>query len=239
MSAVFDIDKRVNPDGLLATHLPMIERMAYQRLSKCPPSVDVEDLIQVGAIMLYEAHEMYDESQGASFKTYLGIRLRGAMLDELRKDDWVTRSIRKDARLLTDARHVLNSTKGANVNTNALAELTGMTPERVEQVLREAYQTNASRLNQPFGDEGEPLIDSVSDVKEYTPDLEFEHSQLAENLYYMVRRLSERQRRVFDLRTFFHMTFAEIGTTMGITESRVCQIELEYKHKFIKQLRGM
>ena len=84
-----------NQDELVRKQAPLVKRIAYHLMSRLPPTVQIDDLIQSGMIGLLEASKNYDASQGASFETYAGIRIRGAMLDEIRKGDWAPRSLHR------------------------------------------------------------------------------------------------------------------------------------------------
>ncbi|MFP5345232.1 MAG: sigma-70 family RNA polymerase sigma factor, partial [Gammaproteobacteria bacterium] len=90
-------------EELVARHAPLVKRIAYHLISRLPPSVQADDLIQAGMVGLLEAAKQYDAKRGASFETYAGIRIRGAMLDEVRKSDWTPRSVHRKAREVAQA----------------------------------------------------------------------------------------------------------------------------------------
>ena len=94
--AAYKSVKVANPNDQIMEHAPLVKRIAYHLLNKLPDSVQVDDLIQAGMLGLLEAIKHYDASQGASFDTYAGIRVRGAMLDEVRRNDWTPRSVHKN-----------------------------------------------------------------------------------------------------------------------------------------------
>ena len=95
--------ERGDYEVLVTQYASLVKRIAYHIMSRLPPSVQVDDLIQAGMIGLLEAARNYDAGQGASFETYAGIRIRGAMLDEIRKGDWAPRSVHRKARQVADA----------------------------------------------------------------------------------------------------------------------------------------
>ncbi|MGL5237591.1 MAG: sigma-70 family RNA polymerase sigma factor, partial [Plesiomonas shigelloides] len=90
-------------NSLLMRHVPLVKRIACHLMGRLPPSVLLEDLVQAGMIGLLEAQQNYDASKGASFETYAGIRIRGAMLDEIRRGDWIPRSVHRNSRSITEA----------------------------------------------------------------------------------------------------------------------------------------
>ena len=94
--AMYNEVTTVDPDGLVAANANLVKRIAFHLMNRLPPSVQAEDLIQAGMIGLLEAARHYDPSQGASFETYAGIRVRGAMLDEIRRSDWTPRSVHRN-----------------------------------------------------------------------------------------------------------------------------------------------
>ena len=98
------VQEQGNLDDLVNKHAGLVKRIAYHLMNRLPPSVQSEDLIQAGMMGLLEAGRNYDSNQGASFETYAGIRIRGAMLDEIRRSDWTPRSVHRKARMGADAR---------------------------------------------------------------------------------------------------------------------------------------
>ena len=94
-------------DSLVRQHAPLVKRIAYHLMARLPASVQVDDLIQSGMMGLLEASKKYEPSKGASFETYAGIRIRGAMMDEIRKGDWVPRSVHRNTRKISEAIKIL------------------------------------------------------------------------------------------------------------------------------------
>ena len=110
--ATYDAVQQQGFDDLVTRHAPLVKRIAYHLMNRLPPSVQAEDLIQAGMIGLIEASRNYDPSQGASFETYAGIRIRGAMLDEIRRSDWTPRSVHRKARMVADAMREIENAEG-------------------------------------------------------------------------------------------------------------------------------
>jgi len=107
---------------IVAKHAPLVKRIAYHLVSRLPPSVLPDDLIQAGMIGLLEASRKYDATQGASFETYAGIRIRGAMLDEIRRSDWAPRSVHKKARVVAEAVRKIENETGRDARDHEVAE---------------------------------------------------------------------------------------------------------------------
>ena len=120
--ATYAAQQRGDREELITRHAPLVKRIAYHLISRLPPSVQVEDLIQSGMVGLLEAARNYDPSQGASFETYAGIRIRGAMLDDIRKTDWAPRSVHRKARQVAEAVREIENAKGREARDEEVAE---------------------------------------------------------------------------------------------------------------------
>ncbi|PHX37521.1 flagellar biosynthesis sigma factor, partial [Pseudomonas sp. NZIPFR-PS5] len=106
---------------LIERYAPLVKRIAYHLLARLPASVQVEDLIQAGMIGLLEVSTKYDSTKGASFETYAGIRIRGAMLDEVRKGDWAPRSVHRNTRMVSDAIRAIEAKTGRDAKDHEVA----------------------------------------------------------------------------------------------------------------------
>ena len=125
-------------DELVTRHAPLVKRIAYHLMSRLPPSVQADDLIQSGMIGLLEAARNYDQSQGASFETYAGIRIRGAMLDEIRKCDWAPRSLHRKVRQVAEAIREIESKQGRDARDAEVAEHLGISLDDYHRILKDA-----------------------------------------------------------------------------------------------------
>ena len=110
-NTVTNLDEQ-RSNELVVIHEPLVKRIAFHLMSRLPPSVQADDLIQAGMIDLIEASRNFDPEQGASFETYAGIRIRGAMLDEIRRTDWTPRSVHRKAREVAEAVRKIENEKG-------------------------------------------------------------------------------------------------------------------------------
>src|SRR5690554_7355408 len=106
---------------LIERYAPLVKRIAYHLLGRLPASVQVEDLMQAGMIGLLEASKKYDAGKGASFETYAGIRIRGAMLDEVRKGDWAPRSVHRNSRMVSEAIRAIEAKTGRDAKDHEVA----------------------------------------------------------------------------------------------------------------------
>src|SRR6201996_9431358 len=120
---------QVPQQDLVLRHADLVKRIAYHLVSRMPPNVEVDDLIQSGMIGLLDAAKHYSPDKGANFETYAGIRIRGAMLDEVRKSDWTPRSVHRSMRALAEVVRKLENEKGHDAQPADIAERLGVSLE--------------------------------------------------------------------------------------------------------------
>ena len=130
--------QREDADQLVRKHAPLVRRIAYHLMGRLPPSVDVGDLMQAGMIGLLEAARNFTTDRAASFETYAGIRIRGAMLDELRRTDWTPRSVHRKVREVAEVVRQIENETGADADTAEVMKRLGMSAEEYHQVLSDA-----------------------------------------------------------------------------------------------------
>lgn len=213
---------RKDANDLVTQHAPLVKRIAYHLMSRLPPSVQADDLIQAGMIGLLEASRNYDATQGASFETYAGIRIRGAMLDEIRKNDWAPRSVHRKARKVAEAVRQIENIKGRDARDNEVAEQLGMSLDEYHQVLQDA----SGYLVLSFDDMGVDDEALATEVSHHAPS-PFEGLQredFKKNLAESIAGLPERERLVMTLYYDEELNLREIGAVLGVSESRVSQI---------------
>ncbi len=207
---------------LVERHTALVRRIAYHLVSRLPPSVHADDLIQSGMIGLLEASRNYEPDHGASFETYAGIRIRGAMLDEIRRQDWAPRSLFRKMRQVSEAMRAIETTEARDARDSEVAERLGISLEEYHRILKDAsghrvFSTEDlsagidSVARGLFGDTPGPLDNLESD--------EFRRS-----LKRAVGSLPEREKLVMSLYYEEELNLRQIGEVMGVTESRVCQI---------------
>lgn len=210
----------VSGDDLVKTHLALVKRIAYHLVSRLPSSVQADDLIQAGLIGLMEAASHFDPTQGASFETYAGIRIRGAMLDEIRRYDWVPRSVHRKARAVAEAMRTIEQTRGRDAEDSEVAKAMGVGMEEYFQILQDA---SACKLFSMNGEEGEAIRDKLSDDRP-GPEAQLEDQHIRDAVTQALNGLPERERMVLALYYDEELNLREIGQVLGVSESRVCQI---------------
>jgi RNA polymerase sigma factor for flagellar operon FliA len=208
---------RSDADSLVLRHAELVKRIAFHLAGRLPSSVEVDDLIQAGMIGLLEAAAHYTAGRGASFETYAGIRIRGAMIDALRKLDWAPRSVHRKAREAAAAIRSLEAEHGREARDLEVAERLGMPLEEYHQVLRDAAGCQIGSLEDlPVATE---IADQRPDPLRETQDGEFRQALAA-----AIGALPERERLVMSLYYDDELNLKEIGAVLKVTESRVCQL---------------
>ncbi|MEM7219872.1 MAG: RNA polymerase sigma factor FliA [Pseudomonadota bacterium] len=217
---------------MILEHAELVKRIAYHLVNRLPASVDVNDLIQAGMLGLLLAGRTFREGQGASFETYAGIRIRGAMLDEVRRSDWTPRSVYRKLREIGAATAKIEAATGAPAKDQDIANELGVSLDDYHATLRDGASARLFSLDDTERD-GDP-IDAEAD-----PDLE-PHRQAdertkQERLADCIRGLPERERLVMSLYYDDELNMREIGEVLSVTESRVSQIHASA----IKRLRDL
>ncbi len=208
--------------GLVTQYSALVKRIAYHIMSRLPPSVQVDDLIQAGMIGLLEASRNYDAGQGASFETYAGIRIRGAMLDEIRKGDWAPRSVHRKARQVAEAVRQIENETGRDARDVEVAKALEMTLDEYHKTLQDA---SGCRLLS-FEDMGitEDSVPSKGGGLSSSPFEGVQRDDFKKNLAEEISGLPDRERLVLTLYYDEELNLREIGAVIGVSESRVSQI---------------
>ncbi len=209
-------------DELVRKYAPLVKRIAYHLMSRLPPTVQMDDLVQAGMIGLLEASRNYDASQGASFETYAGIRIRGAMLDEIRKGDWAPRSLHRKIREITKAVAEIEAEQGRDARDAEVAERLGMELNQYYQTLQDASSHKVFSFEDlPSRDE---LLSEGLNGRIPEPLENVESDKFKDALAQAIQGLPERERLVMSLYYKEELNLRETGEVLGVSESRVCQI---------------
>ena len=209
---------------LIERYAPLVKRIAYHLLARLPASVQVEDLMQSGMIGLLEASKKYDSGKGASFETYAGIRIRGAMLDEVRKGDWAPRSVHRNTRMVSDAIRAIEARTGRDAKDQEVAAELGLSLEDYYGILSDTLGSRLFSFDDLLqeGEHGGVHEDAGVTQLEPSHDLEEERFQAA--LADAIANLPERERLVLALYYDEELNLKEIGEVLGVSESRVSQL---------------
>ena len=205
--------------------VPLVKRMAHHLLARLPASVQVDDLVQAGMLGLMDAAGRFEEGQGAQFETYASQRIKGAMLDELRANDWMPRGVRRAQRDIEKAIGKLEHRLGRPPSEAEVAKEMRLTLAEYQNMLADAR--GAQLIHFDNGDDGEDgdsfldrhLADASGDPLEKVKDARFKRALVG-----AIDLLPERERMLMGLYYEQELNFREIAAVMGVTESRVCQL---------------
>jgi RNA polymerase sigma factor FliA len=209
-------------DALVMKHAELVKRIAYHLVGRLPPSVEVSDLIQAGMLGLLEAASHFTADRGASFETYAGIRIRGAMLDALRKLDWAPRSVHRKARAAAAAVREIEAEVGREARDTEIAARMGVSLDDYHRIVQDAASCRLASLDESGNDDESPLsrtADEGPDPFSHIADEGFRKS-----LANAIAELPEREKLVMSMYYDDELNLKEIGAVLKVTESRVCQL---------------
>jgi RNA polymerase sigma factor for flagellar operon FliA len=204
-------------DALVERHAGLVKRIAYHLAGRLPPNVEVDDLVQAGMIGLLEAAGHYSADRGASFETYAGIRIRGAMIDTLRKLDWAPRSVHRKAREAASATRMIEEREGREARDVEIAAALGVGLEEYHQIVRDAATCHLTSPDDSTA--AAEFADHAAD-----PARETERGTMRTAVAGAIAGLPERERLVMSLYYDDELNLKEIGAVLGVSESRVCQL---------------
>ncbi|MGA1236111.1 MAG: FliA/WhiG family RNA polymerase sigma factor [Limisphaerales bacterium] len=212
---------------LVERYLPLVKTVAGRIALTLPNHIDVQDLQSAGLIGLLDALRRFDPNSGAIFESYARLRIRGAILDELRRLDWVPRSVRDKARRVQDAMQELEQRHGSIPTETQMAKSLDMSVEDYQSLLDEIKPATFVCLDsarRQDSEEGSTNYESVQDDHQPDPSLKAAQHEMAQMVVDRLEVLPEAQRKVLALYYFEDMRLREIAEVFGVTESRICQI---------------
>jgi len=229
-------NNQINKTALLEQHTVLVKRIAYHLLARLPASVQVDDLIQSGMIGLFEAANNFDNSKGASFETFAGIRIRGAMLDEIRRGDWTPRSVHKNSRMISEAIKQLEAQFGRDVSDIEVAEKLDISLNDYHHILSEVSTGKILGID----DLGvsEDAIKLSDDCIADDPYQSIEQSAFKKGLARCIKSLPEREALVLSLYYDEELNLREIGQVLDVSESRVSQIHSQAMHRLKARMQS-
>jgi RNA polymerase sigma factor for flagellar operon FliA len=209
---------------LVLKHADLVKRIAYHLVSRMPPNVEVDDLIQAGMLGLLDAAKHYSATKGANFETYAGIRIRGAMLDEVRKSDWTPRSVHRNMREIADVVRKLENEKGHDASPSDIAGALGVSLEEYHKLVQDAASCRLFSFDQMGASDDESSPADHARDESPGPFDNIQDSGFRDALANAIGLLPEREKLVLSLYYDEDMNLREIGEVLEVSESRVCQI---------------
>lgn len=221
-------------EQLVQRFVPLVKRIAYHLMARLPANIQFEDLVQNGMLGLLDALERFEEGFGAQFETYATQRVRGAMLDGLRENDWLPRSLRRELRRIEGAINSLEHTHGRAPSERELAESLGLSLADYQKTLQDARGHQLVYFDDFAGEGEEDFLERHFTDNEADPANILEDKNVKELLVKAIANLPEREKLMMALYYEQELNLREIGEVMGVTESRVCQLHTQA----IARLRG-
>lgn len=216
--------QRGGADELVHRHSAMVKRIAWHLKARLPASVDVGDLIQAGMIGLLEAARNYVPSRNSSFEAYAGLRVRGAMLDEMRRTDWTPRSVYRRLREVMDAIRTIEAETGREAEEGEIVQRLGISREEYAQIMDDASRSRVLSLSAGEDDDGEAMAFDVAGDEQEQPQVRLEEGGRRGALASAIAALPEREQLMMSLYYNEELNLKEIGEVLGVSESRVCQL---------------
>ncbi len=231
--AMYNDESAPQIDVLVEQHTPLVKRIAHHLLARMPSGVAVEDLYQAGMIGLLDALKRYDSSKGASFETYAGIRIRGAMVDEVRKGEWAPRSVHRNARRIQQVIRDIEHETGADARDRDIADRLGISMEEYHAMLQDSMATRLFSLN-----ELESVVTTgLQQEQAHNPLDDLQSGVFRTHLARAIEQLPEREQLVISLYYDEELNLKEIGQVLGVSESRVSQIHSQAAQRLRARLQ--
>jgi RNA polymerase sigma factor FliA len=233
-------DQRVR-DRLVLTFAPMVKYIVYRKVREIPARCEVEDFISCGLEALIRSIDRYDPEKGGTLEQFAWIRIHGAVLDELRRNDWAPRSLRRWERDINRAREQFVALYGRRPTKQELSEALSITVEDLDTRQGDLARSDVGSLNTVVLAEDDTAIERIDTLpsrdRELDPEIATMREHAKERFRAAFARLAERDRKVAVLLYVHNLTLREIGEILGVTESRVCQIHGQLKRHLREQLR--
>jgi len=209
-------------NGLIIKYSPLVKRIAYHLMARLPSSVVVDDLIQAGMLGLLEASKNYKAELGASFETYAGIRIRGSMLDELRRNDWAPKSVHRKTRELSEVVRQIEARTGRDARDEEVADEMGISLTDYYKILQDASSARMFGFEE-LGVDEEALENGIA-ARISGPLDDIQDDRFRARLVEAIASLPEREKMVVTLYYDSELNLREIGSVIGVSESRISQL---------------
>ncbi len=216
----------------------LVKRIAHHMMARMPASVQVDDLIQAGMIGLLEASQKYDASRGASFETYAGIRIRGAIVDEMRRGDWAPRSVHRNARRVSEAINTIEAQTGRDATDTEVANELGVSIREYHAMVQDSASSRLFSLEETFEDDEGRITGEPESTAFLGPMESVQQDAMRHALADAIDRLPEREKMVLSLYYDEELNLKEIGLVLGVSESRVSQIHSQAALRLKARLAG-
>ena len=223
-------------EQIIIEYAPLVKIVAGRLSMYLGGNVEYEDLVSYGVFGLIDAIDKFDTNKDVKFETYASLRIRGSILDQIRKMDWIPRSVRQRQRKIDEAMKQIEMRTGKTASDEELAKQLGLTDEELCSWQTQLKVTNVVSLNEFEENGSEPMIDSAHPVRFSQPEEVVEEAELKEKLAESLELLTEKERRVIELYYYEDMTLKEISKILEVSESRISQLHTKALNKMRKKM---
>jgi RNA polymerase sigma factor for flagellar operon FliA len=234
---MYTVKGKADKDHLLEEHMPLVKRLAHHMKAKLPPSVEVDDLVQAGMMGLLDAINRYEETHGAQFETYAVLRIRGAMLDELRNSDWMPRSTRQNMRKVEAAMHALTQKLGRQPSESEVAKSLKISLAEYQDLLADSGGHQLVYYEDFHEDDGNDSFLDRYAVDDADPLKSLLETDFRQAVIDAIDALPPREKILMGLYYEEELNLKEIGAVMGVSESRVSQLHTQAVARLRASLR--
>ncbi len=222
-----DRNNKAVRDKLIVQYIYLTRYVIGRIKVNLPPSFSYEDIASYGVEGLIDAVEKYSPDRGAKFETYALMRIRGAIIDKIRANDWLPRTVRKKIKEVKETIQELKNELNRMPTNAEVAEKLGIEKEKVDEILASDTSIDSLYDKKNLGDESVEIIDTIEDSKSERPEEIAEKKDAKKELERALKRLPERERMLLVFYYHENMTLKEIGEAINVSESRVCQLHAQ------------
>ena len=234
---MYTVKGKADKNSLLTEHMPLVKRLAHHMKAKLPPSVEVDDLVQAGMIGLLDAISRYEETHGAQFEAYAVLRIRGAMLDELRNSDWLPRSMRQNMRKIEAAMSALQQKLRHAPTESEVAKSLKLSLADYQDMLSDGGGHQLVYYEDFHGEEGNDSFLDRYAVDDADPLRSLLDGDFRQAVIDAIDNLPPREKMLMGLYYEEELNLKEIGAVMGVSESRVSQLHTQAVARLRASLR--
>ena len=210
-------------EELILKYAPLVKQIAERMAVRLPPNISKDELVGPGVLGLFDAIDKFDSKRGIKFRTYANLRIKGAILDELRKMDWISRSVRRNIHRIEDAIRTLELKLGREPKDDEIAEEMGLDMDSYYRMISRAHGVNLLSLDELMLDGTTPKIaKQVSDQP--SPIDELKVKEIKSIIFKALSTLSKKEQIIMSLYYYDELTLKEIAKVLNLTESRISQI---------------
>lgn len=210
-------------EELILKYAPLVKRIAERMALRLPPNISKEELIGPGVLGLFDAIDKFDSNRGIKFRTYANLRIKGAILDELRKMDWISRSVRRNINRIEDAIRTLELKLGREPKDDEIAEEMGLDMDSYYKIISRSQGVNLLSLDELMLD-GTTFKVSKQASDQLSPIDELKVKEIKSIIFKALSTLSKKEQIVLSLYYYDELTLKEIAQVLSLTESRISQI---------------